>query len=85
MIELTQKAPGHIAVMEIKDASACRIPLDEFDHREEFLKLEPVGEMTSVPLCDKDTEKTTQMGSQLLRIINDHLSRFLRENRDVFA
>lgn len=39
----------------------------------------------SVPLCDKDAEKITQMGSQLSEVVKHQLSKFRRENYNLFA
>lgn len=61
-IELTQNVPSRPSVKEIKSNNANQIPLDELNHREEFLKSEPVGDTTPVPLCDEIVEKITQMG-----------------------
>lgn len=84
-IELTQKIPTHTAIMEIKDVIAYEIFMNEFDLKKEFLKPEPVWETTSIRLYEKDIEKTTQMGAQLTKPVQDKLSKFLKENRDVFA
>lgn len=57
VIEPTQKAPSRTVVMEIRDASVYKIPLDEFDYKEEFLKPKPVGETSPVPLYEKKTPR----------------------------
>lgn len=66
-------------------SGAHEISLDEFDHRKEFLKPEPVWDMISMPLYNKDTEKTTQMGSQLAKTVKEQVFKLLRKNRDVFT
>lgn len=52
---------------EIRDTSVSKIPLNEFDLREEFLKPEPVGETILLPIYGKDTKETTHRKAQLTK------------------
>lgn len=62
-IELTQKAPSLPAVMEIRGTGTSQIPLDKFDHREKFLKPEPIGKTTPVQLCGETSRKLPRWGA----------------------
>ena len=69
----------------MKQKAVDNVNVDELDMRDEVLtRPEPSEELEPVSL-DDDTEHLAYIGSKLAKDLKSLLTRFLRQNRDVFA
>ena len=80
-----QRAARECYTASMKQGAVDNVNVGELDMRDEVLtRLEPSEELEPVSL-DDDLEHLAYIGSKLTKDLKGLLTRFLRQNRDVFA
>ena len=85
MVQGDQRVARECYTASMKQKAVDNVSVDELDMRDEVLtRPEPSEELEPVSL-DDDPEDLAYIGSKLAKDLKDHLTQFLRHNRDVFA